>query len=69
MTYEEYKAKYRNRDHVLIRMTDVFPFFIEKVFVIKGDGDRERERERDRECIHMCIYACTYVYARVFASI
>ena len=36
MTNEEYHKKYDDVDHVLIRMTDSFPYFKEKVFHSNG---------------------------------
>ena len=37
MTYDNYKSKYSRKDHVLIRMTDSFPFFKEKYIVENGE--------------------------------
>ncbi len=37
MTYEEYEQKYNNKDHILIRMTDSFPFFKEKYIIENGE--------------------------------
>ena len=39
MTYEEYWEKNKDKDHILIRMTDSFPFFKEK-FIIENGKDR-----------------------------
>ena len=36
MTYEEYLKTYGKKDHILIRMTDSFPFFKEKYIVENG---------------------------------
>ena len=37
MTYEEYLKTYGKKDHILIRMTDSFPFFKEKYIVENGE--------------------------------
>ena len=37
MTYDEYREKYGSRDHMLIRMSDSFPFFKEKLIVKNGE--------------------------------
>lgn len=36
MTYREYRMKYGEIEHVLIRMTDSFPYFKEKVIMKNG---------------------------------
>ena len=36
MTYQEYLDKYENVDHLLIRMTDEFPYFCEKRIIRNG---------------------------------
>lgn len=36
MTYEEYSAAFDNVDHLLIRMTDTFPYFKEKRIIRSG---------------------------------
>ena len=41
MTFTEYNTKYGSIDHALIRMTDSFPFFKEKVFIKNGRSRTE----------------------------
>ena len=47
MKYEEYITKYENTDHVLIRMTDSFPYFKEKMVVKNGVSLVYRHFEED----------------------
>lgn len=55
MTFEEYKTKYGQQDHVLIKMTDHFPYFSEKVIVEDG-------KERIDSSYHVAVGTfCTYV--------
>lgn len=37
MTYKEYKENFGTENHILIRMTDSFPFFKEKLVVENGE--------------------------------
>ena len=41
MTFEEYKTEYGNRNHILIRMTDTFPYFKEKYYYENGNERTE----------------------------
>ena len=36
MTHEEYRKKYGAEDHILIRISDSFPFFKEKLIIENG---------------------------------
>ncbi len=55
MTFEEYKTKYGQLDHVLIKMTDHFPYFSEKVIVEDG-------KDKIDNSYHVAVGTyCTYV--------
>ena len=36
MTYERFLKHIKNEDYIMIKLTDEYPFFVEKVFVIDG---------------------------------
>ncbi len=57
MTFDEYKNEYGKKDHILIRMTDSFPFFKEKYYYENGN-----ERTETNHHITNGTYCCYINY-------